>query len=110
MEQLSLKVSSWKWFSYIDLKSAYHQLRLLEKEKDLTVFEANGELWQFTRLPFGVANGVPAFQKAFYTIVDGLQGIAVVMDDFVIGGATEAEHDKKLADFRSHLTSKKPTQ
>ena len=43
IEQLMLKVSSWKWFSYIELKSTYHQLRLLEKEKDLTAFEANEE-------------------------------------------------------------------
>ena len=53
IEQLLLKVCSWKWFSYVDLKSAHHQLRLLDEEKYLTAFKANGELWQFTRLPSG---------------------------------------------------------
>ena len=100
IEQLLLKMSSWKWFSYIDLESAYHQLRLSDEEKHLTAFEANGELWQFNRLPFGETNGVPAFQKAINTIVDGLEGIAVDNDDVVIGGASEAEHDKNLAEFR----------
>ena len=57
-------------------------------------------MWQFTRLPFGVTNGVPAFQKAINTIVDGLDGIAVDIDDVVIGGATEVEHGKPLAEFR----------
>ena len=54
-----------------------------------------------TRLPFGVTNGVPAFQKATNTIVDGLEGIAVDVEDVVLGGATEAEHDKKLAEYCS---------
>ena len=96
IEQMLLKMSSREWFSYIDLKSAYHQLRSLDEEKHLTAFEANGELWQFTWLPFGLTNGVPAFQKANNTIVDGLEDI----DNIVIGGATEAEHDKILAEFQ----------
>ena len=82
-----------------DLKSAYHQLHLLEEEKHVTAFEANGELWQFNQLLFGLTNGVPASQKAISPIVDGLEGIAVYIDDVVIGGATEAEHDKSLAEF-----------
>lgn len=88
IEQLILKVCPWKWFSYIDLKSAYHQLRLLDEEKPLTAFEANGDLWQFTRLPFGVTNGVAAFQKAINTVVEGLEGVAVDIDDVVVGGVT----------------------
>ena len=92
-------MSSWERFSYIDLKSAYHQLRLLEEEKHLTLFEANGVLCQYTRLPFKVTNGVPAFQKAIYTIVVGLEGFAVVTDDIVIGGATAEEHDLKCSKY-----------
>ena len=92
-------MNSWKWFPYIDLKSAYHKLRLLDEEKHLRAFEAKAELWQFTRLSFWVTDGVPAFQKAINTVVDGLEGIAVDIDDVVIGGATEAEHDKNLAEY-----------
>ena len=95
IEQLLLKVSSWKWFSYIDQKSSYHQLRLLDEEKRLIAFEANGELWQLTQLSFGVMNSLPFFQKAFTTIVDGVEGIAVDIDDVVFGRATEAEQDQK---------------
>ena len=47
-----------------------------------------------------VTNGVPAFQKAIITTVDGLEGIAVDIDDVVLGGATEAEYDKHLTEFR----------
>ena len=72
----------------------------MNEEKHLTSFEAKGELWQFTWQSFGVTNGVPAFQKVINTIVDRLEGIAVDINDVVVGGATVAEHDKTLAKNR----------
>ena len=73
---------------------------LFDEEKHLTPFEVKRTLWHFTRLPLEVTNGVPAFQKAINTFVDGLEGIAVDINDVVIGGSTKAEHDKGLAEFR----------
>ena len=101
IENLLRTVSNWKFFSYIDLKSAYHQLRLMEDEKPLTAFEANGRLFQFKRLPFGVTNGVAAFQRGIDYVIDGLEGVVANIDDVVVGGATQEDHDKALANFLS---------
>jgi len=49
--------------STIDLRSAYHQIPIAEKDRSLTAFEAGAKLSEFTRIPFGVTNGVPAFQR-----------------------------------------------
>ena len=57
-------------------------------------------MWHINRLVFGVLTGVPTFQKAINTIIDRLQGIAVDIDDVVIGGAIETGHEKTLAEFR----------
>nr|XP_039252837.1 uncharacterized protein LOC120330077 [Styela clava] len=43
--------------STVDLKSAYHQVPLEKEDQKYTAFEAAGALFQFTRLPFGVAKG-----------------------------------------------------
>ena len=43
--------------------SAYHQMPLREEDKKFTAFEANGCLYQFRRMPFGVTNGVATFQR-----------------------------------------------
>ena len=57
-----------KLFSTLDLKSAYYQIPLDPKDRVYTAFEANGKLYQYRRLPFGVTNGVSAFQR----IIDGI--------------------------------------
>jgi hypothetical protein len=51
--QLLSTVATWTWYSYIDLKSAYYQLRLLPEEKHLTAFEAGDRLWQFNSCHLG---------------------------------------------------------
>ena len=48
-------------FSTFDLRSAYHQIPIASKDKVFTGFEADGKMWEFTRIPFGVTNGVPTF-------------------------------------------------
>ena len=57
------KIGQYRVFSTIDLKSAYHQVPLREEDKQYTAFEASNRLYQFRRIPFGVTNGVAAFQK-----------------------------------------------
>ena len=37
-----------KYFSRVNLKSAYHQVPIQESDRPFTAFEANGALYQFT--------------------------------------------------------------
>ena len=99
IDELLSRVSNWKWYSYIDLKSAYHQLRLRKVEQPLMAFEANGKLYQFTRLAFGFTNGVPTFQRTIDRIIDGLVGVVAEIEDVVVGGTTKAEHDANIKAF-----------
>ena len=61
MNELIEKISKYHVFSSVDLRSAYHQLMIKEQDKPFAAFEANGQLYQFCRVPFGVTNGVAAF-------------------------------------------------
>ncbi|XP_054259721.1 uncharacterized protein LOC128984427 [Macrosteles quadrilineatus] len=95
------KVASYKVYSSIDLKSAYHQIPITENDKPYTAFEACGNLYQFTRVPFGVRNGVPAFQRTLTNIItyEKLEGVQVYLDDVTICGNDQAEHDRNLSNF-----------
>ena len=51
MQDVVNKVSQYKIYSTLDLKSAYHQVELPKDARIYTAFEADGQLFQFTRLP-----------------------------------------------------------
>ncbi|XP_003369614.1 putative transposon Ty3-I Gag-Pol polyprotein [Trichinella spiralis] len=56
IDSLLQRIAKYRVFSTIDLKSAYHQIPILNEEKLYTACEADGSLYQFTRIPFGVTN------------------------------------------------------
>lgn len=60
-------------FSTLDLRSAYNQMPLHPDDRQFTGFEASGK---FCRLPFGLTNGVSAFQRIMEKLLENfkLQG------------------------------------
>ena len=95
------KLSKYKVFSTFDLKSAYQQIPIKDSDKKYTAFEANSQLYQFSRIPFGVTNGVSAFQRAMDKMVEeeNLQGVFPYFDNITIAGHTQEEHDKNVEVF-----------
>ena len=61
IDEMANQIAQYIVFSTIDLKSAFHQVPLREEDKKFTAFEADGCLYQFRRMPFGVTNGVVSF-------------------------------------------------
>jgi hypothetical protein len=82
-------IAGYKFFSTFDLKSAYHQVPILkEADQKYTAFEANGRLYHFRRVPFGVTNGVAVFQRAMDKFVDeeGLKDTFPYLDNITVAG------------------------
>ena len=82
------ELSKYNVFSTFDFKSAYHQVPILESDRKYTAFEANGKLWEFTRIPFGVKNGVAAFQRCMSSLVEAehLQCTFPYLDNVTVTG------------------------
>lgn len=99
IDDLIRKVAAHKIFSTIDLRSAYHQVPILEEEKLFTAFEAAGKLYQFTRIPFGVTNGVACFQRVIDKVIaqEKLTGVFSYLDDITVCGQDNNDHDKNLS-------------
>ena len=64
------KLSQYSVFSTFELHNTYHQIELLKAERKYTAFEANGNLYEFTRIPFGVKNGVAVFQSQIAKVIN----------------------------------------
>ena len=95
------EISQYTVFSTLDLKSAYYQVPINPDDRKYTAFEADGNLYQFKRLPFGVTNGVSAFQCTIDKILndEALTDTFAYIDNVTICGRTQEEHDKNLAKF-----------
>ena len=94
-------IARYKVFTTLDLKSAYHQIPIRNKDRKFTAFEVGGRLYQFTRVSFGVTNGVSAFQRSIDNIIENekLSDTFVYVDNVTICGKTQGEHDENLQKF-----------
>ncbi|XP_054742683.1 uncharacterized protein K02A2.6-like [Anastrepha obliqua] len=86
-----------KYFSKIDLRDAYLQMELDEDSKKVLVVNTPLGLFQYQRLPYGVASAPAMFQKHLEQLLCGVDGCANYIDDIIVAGASEQEHIERLA-------------
>ena len=91
-DDLFATLAGGKKFSKIDLTSAYQQMSLDEKSQELVTINRHKGLYQYTRLPFGVASAPTIFQNTMNVVLQGLPLVICYLDDILITGSTEDEH------------------
>jgi hypothetical protein len=89
-------------FTTLDLSHAYNQLLLDEDSRKYVTINTHKGLYQYTRLPFGIASAPAVFQRTMDTILQGVEDVACYIDDIIIMGKTLAEHMERL-EVRSFL-------
>ena len=104
-------LASFKYFASFDLRKAYHQIPIAEKDKPFTAFEAAGELYEFNVMPFGVTNGGPIFQRVMTEIIkkDCLKNTFVYFDNVIIGAHSLKDLESKSVEFKNSMDRRKMT-
>ena len=94
-------LAKYSYFSTLDLRSAYHQVPIKDEEREFTAFEANGKLYHFCRLPFGLTNAVACFQRGMDDFIEknNLKDTYAYLDNITIAGKTKENHDNNLKNF-----------
>ena len=92
-----------KMFTKLDLTAAYQQMLLDEDSSKLVVINTHQGLYRYTQLPFGVASAPAVFQRAMDSILQGISHVICYIDDILVIGVTEAEHDNNLDEVLRRL-------
>ncbi|XP_062541427.1 uncharacterized protein K02A2.6-like [Armigeres subalbatus] len=103
IEELLAGVDGAVKFSKLDVKDAYHQLEISEDSRVITTFITKYGLFRYKRLMFGISSAPEAFQKVMDTLIAGLEGVIVYLDDVMVWGRTQEEHDIRLAKLLDRL-------
>lgn len=85
-----------KWFSRIDVRQAFHQVEISENSRHITTFICKKGLFRYTRLMFGITCAPELFQKIMEQILSNCDGCFNFIDDILVFGRDESEHDTRL--------------
>ena len=96
-------LSGGKYFTTLDLSQAYQQLELEESSRKYLAISTHRGLYQYTRLPYGVASAPAQFQKVMDTILQGIPGVTCYIDDILITCATVEEYLQRLEEVLQRL-------
>lgn len=91
VEEMRTKLNGSKWFTKLDLSSAFYHLRLSERSKEMTTFMAPDGMYRFTRLVFGVNCAPEIFQRQMESILEGIENVIVYIDDILSFAASKEE-------------------
>ena len=93
-----------KVMSKLDANSGFHQIKLTENSKSLTTFITPYGRYRYERLPFGINSGPEHYQRQVHQVLENQEGVVCLMDDIVVFGRDEKEHDRRLEQVLEKLS------
>ncbi|CAI7730001.1 unnamed protein product [Closterium sp. NIES-54] len=86
------------YFSVLDVKSAYHTIRVAEEDIPKTAFVTSSGQYEYVRMPFGLKNAPATFQRLMTTIFRTHLNAIPYLDDIIVFSNSWEEHLEHLRD------------
>ena len=103
VEQTLAQIGGAKHFSKLDANSGYWQIQLDTESSKLTTFITPFGRFRFNRLPFGIMSAPEHFQRRMTEILGDIEGVVCLVDDVLVSGKTQEEHDQRLLEVLSRI-------
>ena len=92
------KLGQSKYFTTLDLKSGYRQIRVDASSREKTAFVTHRGLYEFCVMPFGIKNAPSVFQRLMQNLLLGLKKdteqefVDAYLDDIIVFSRTFSDH------------------
>ena len=87
-----------KIFTQLDLRDAYHRIRIREGDEWKTAFRTRYGHFEYTVMPFGLTNAPATFQAYINKALSDMLDLCVVvyLDDILIYSMNEEDHERNV--------------
>ena len=96
LEDITTRLTGARVFSKLDANHGYWQIPLSESSQLLTTFNSPFGRYCFKRMPFGIKSAQEVFQKRMNQLLGDLPGVETDIDDILVWGTSQEEHDERL--------------
>ena len=103
VDQILAQLTGAQVFSTLDANSGFWQIPLDSHSAKLTTFITPFGRFCFHRLVFGITSAPEHFQRRMSGMLEGIPGVLCMMDDVLVHGKTQKDHDERLTLVLSRL-------
>ena len=109
MDELFDRVHGALWFSKIDLRTGFHQIKIHPDDREKTAFRTRFGSFEYTVLPMGLCNAPGTFMQLMNeTFRDALDRFVLAfLDDILVFSKTREEHIKHVREVLTRLRKQK---
>jgi len=105
IEETLARIAKAKYFTKIDIRQAFHRIRMHPDAEELTTFRSRYGAYKFKVLPFGLTNGPSTFQRFINETLMGYLDdfCSAYIDDILIFSGDLKSHRERVKKVLSRL-------